>query len=68
MDAAPPPLSALKSSRGFFQYQVWVDTEVPDESVFGRVPGRTTPHVYRDQEIVELLAAAGQLGPAGGLL
>ena len=42
-------------------------TEVPDEAVFGRVPGRTTPHVYRDQEIVELLAAAGQLGPPGGL-
>ena len=42
-------------------------TEVPDEAVFGRVPGRTTPHVYRDQEIVELLTAAGQLGPPGGL-
>lgn len=42
-------------------------TEVPDEAVFGRVPGRTTPHVYRDQEIVELLAAARQLGPPGGL-
>jgi integrase len=42
-------------------------TEVPDEAVFGRVPGRTTPHVYRDPEIVELLAAAKQLGPLGGL-
>ncbi len=42
-------------------------TEVPDEAVFGRVPGRTTPHVYRDPEIVELLAAASQLGPLGGL-
>jgi len=42
-------------------------TEVPDEAVFGRVPGRMTPHVYRDSEIVELLAAARQLGPEGGL-
>ena len=37
-------------------------TEVPDEAVFGRVPGRMTPHVYREPEIVELLAAARQLG------
>lgn len=42
-------------------------TEVPDEAVFGRVPGRMTPHVYRDSEIVELMAAAKQLGPIGGL-
>ena len=42
-------------------------TEVPDEAVFGRVPGRMTPHVYREPEIVELLAAAKQLGPDGGL-
>lgn len=59
----------LKALRPFTAWlrQFEPDTEVPDESVFGRVPGRTTPHVYRDQEIVELLAAAGQLGPAGGL-
>ncbi|MEO7335821.1 MAG: tyrosine-type recombinase/integrase [Caldimonas sp.] len=42
-------------------------TEVPDEAVFGRVPGRMAPHVYREFEIVELLAAARQLGPKGGL-
>jgi integrase/recombinase XerC len=42
-------------------------TQVPDEAVFGRVPGRMAPHVYREQEIVELLAAARQLGPPGGL-
>ena len=42
-------------------------TEVPDEAVFGAVPGRMTPHVYREPEIVELLAAARQLGPQGGL-
>ena len=32
-------------------------TEVPDESVFGPVPGRVAPHIYREDEIVELLAA-----------
>lgn len=42
-------------------------TQVPDEAVFGRVPGRMAPHVYREQEIVELLAAARQLGPPDGL-
>ncbi len=29
-------------------------TEVPDEAVFGRVPGRMTPHIYREPEIVDL--------------
>ena len=42
-------------------------TEVPDEAVFGAVPGRMTPHVYREGEIVELLAAVRQIGPPGGL-
>ena len=42
-------------------------TEVPDEAVFGAVPGRMTPHVYREPEIIELLAAARKLGPDGGL-
>ena len=42
-------------------------TEVPDEAVFGRLPGRMTPHVYREPEIVELLAAARKLGPVRGL-
>jgi integrase len=42
-------------------------TEVPDEAVFGAVPGRMTPHVYREPEIIDLLAAARKLGPDGGL-
>ena len=42
-------------------------TQVPDEAVFGRVPGRMTPHVYRESEIVELLAAARQRGTEGEL-
>ena len=43
------------------------DTEVPDEAIFGKVPGRMTPHVYREPEIMALLAAARQIGPDGGL-
>jgi integrase len=42
-------------------------TEVPDESIFGPVPGRVAPHIYHEQEIVELLAAARRLNPQGGL-
>lgn len=42
-------------------------TEVPDESVFGPPPGRVAPHIYREDEIVELLGAARRLNPKGGL-
>ncbi len=42
-------------------------TEVPDEPIFGSIPGRVTPHIYREKELVELLAAARQLGPPGSL-
>jgi integrase len=42
-------------------------TQVPDEAIFGSLPGRVTPHIYREQEIVELLAAARGLGPPGDL-
>jgi len=42
-------------------------TAVPDESIFGPVPGRVAPHIYRDEEIVALLAAARTLRPRGGL-
>jgi hypothetical protein len=39
-------------------------TEVPDEATFGRVPGRMTPHVYREPEIVEACwAQPGSSGP-----
>ena len=43
------------------------DTEVPEASIFGPEPGRVAPHIYRDDEIVDLLAAARRLGPAGSL-
>jgi integrase len=38
-------------------------TEVPDEALFGRVPGRLAPHIFRDEEIEALLEAAGRIGP-----
>lgn len=42
-------------------------TEIPDESVFGPIPGRAAPHIYHDCEIVELLAAARGLDVKNGL-
>jgi integrase len=59
-------LKALRPFTGWLR-QFEPATEVPDEAVFGAVPGRMTPHVYREPEIVELLAAARQIGPDGGL-
>ena len=38
-------------------------TEVPDEAIFGSAGERLTPHIYSEQEIANLLAAAGQLQP-----
>ena len=43
------------------------DTEVPEASLFGPEPGRVAPHIYHDDEIVDLLAAARTLGPAGSI-
>lgn len=42
-------------------------TDVPTDAVFGPIPGRMTPHVYREGEIVDLMSAAAKLGPVGGL-
>ena len=39
------------------------NTEVPDEAVCGHRPVRGTPHIYSEQEVDELLAAARRLGP-----
>ena len=43
-------------------------TQVPDESIFGSVPGRMAPHIYHDTEIIELLAAARRINPNGSSL
>jgi len=43
------------------------NTEIPDDSSFGPIPGRVAPHIYREDEIVALLGAARELGPSDGL-
>ena len=59
----------LGKLRSFVRYlkQFEPDTEVPDEAIFGPEPGRVAPHIYHEEEIVELLAAARQLEPHGSL-
>ena len=59
----------LEKVRLFARYlnQFEPDTEVPDESIFGPVPGRVAPHIFHEDEIIELLAAARQLGPRNSL-
>jgi integrase len=59
----------LKNLRTFLRWlqQFEPRTEVPDDSIFGRMPERLAPHIYSEQEIVDLLAAARQLGPTPGL-
>lgn len=42
-------------------------TEIPDEPIFGPEPGRLAPHIYKEEEIVELLATAKAMKPAGSL-
>lgn len=59
----------IKSLRPFTRWlrQFEPQTEVPDDSVFGPIPGRVAPHIYRENEIVDLLTAARGLSPQGGL-
>lgn len=59
----------LKLLRPFTRYlrQFEPRIEVPDETIFGPVQERLTPHIYSEQEIVDLLAAARALRPPGGL-
>lgn len=59
----------LARLRHFVRYlkQFEPETEVPDELIFGPEPGRVAPHIYHEEEIAELLAAARQLGPQGSL-
>ena len=54
----------LKNLRSFCRYlqQFEPRTEVPDDSIFGRIGQRLAPHIYNEQEIIDLLAAAHNLG------
>ena len=55
----------LKLLRPFARYLQQFDprTEVPDDTVFGRIGQRLAPHIYTEQEIVDLLAAARRVEP-----
>lgn len=55
--------------RPFAKHRARVEpgTYVPDADTFGPSRRRLTPHLYTDQEIVDLLAAAGRLLPKGTL-
>jgi integrase len=59
----------LKLLRTFLRWlqQFEPHTEVPDDAIFGPLPERLAPHIYSEQEIIDLLAAARRLGPAQGL-
>lgn len=59
----------LKLLRSFMRWLLQFEPgcEVPDDAIFGRLPERLAPHIYSEQEIIDLLAAARQLGPSSGL-
>jgi integrase len=59
----------LKQLRSFMRWlqQFEPCTAVPDDAIFGRLPARQAPHIYSEDEIVDLLAAARRLGPASSL-
>ena len=59
----------LKKLRTFLRWlrQFEPRTEVPDDSIFGRLPGRQAPHIFSETEIVDLLTSARRLGPVPGL-
>ena len=40
---------------------------MPDDTIFGRLPERQAPHIYSEEEVRQLLAAARRLGPQPGL-
>ena len=62
------PARRLSAVGGFLRYLAPLDgTEIPPPGLLGPSYHRTPPHVYSDQEIERLLAAAAALPPRGGL-
>ncbi len=59
----------LKNLRSFTRYlqQFEPHTEVPDDTTFGRIGQRLAPHIYSEQEIIDLLIAARRLSSTTGL-
>ena len=56
----------LKQLRGFARWMQQFDprTEVPEDNIFGRVDERLAPHIFTEQEVIDLLGAARRLDPA----
>jgi integrase/recombinase XerD len=52
--------------RGFTRYMQAIDpaTEIPPHNVFGARYQRPTPYLWREAEVLDLMAAARQLRPA----
>lgn len=66
----PPTWSVrLAKIRLFARYlkQFEPETEVPEELSFGPERGRLAPHIFHDQEVIDLLAAARRIGPPGSI-
>jgi integrase/recombinase XerD len=55
--------------RGFAKYCQKFDSavEIPPLGLFGRTKRRLVPHIFRDQEITDLLDATSKLRPCNGL-
>jgi integrase len=55
----------LKALRTFVRWlqQYEPRHDVPDDTLFGRVDRRLAPHIYSEQEIIDLLMAARRLHP-----
>jgi integrase len=63
------PARRLAVVRGFLRHLHGLDdaTDVPAPGLLGPTGQRTPPHVYSDIEIADLMDAANQLDPPGGL-
>jgi integrase len=67
-NASDDPLTWARRLKGLRPFARWFrqfepGTEVPDSSIFGSVGQRLAPHIYTEQEIADLLAAAHRLQP-----
>lgn len=72
VDGVPDNATAARRLGRLRPFMRWLrqfepNTEVPDDACFGALPGRVSPHIYSEAEIVALLAAARQLEPLDGL-
>lgn len=58
----------LKKLRSFMRYMQQFEprVEVPDDRIFGQSGQRLAPHIYSEQEIIDLMTAARGLGPTPG--